>query len=248
MGEPPTITVKGYKVDPMLFNHGFPKGCGPYQCDGNCCCDGVWVDLKEKDRILAEKDLIKKYMDDTQNKNHEEWFAEHDEDPDFPSGAAEGTSVHNNGCVFLNKDGLCVLQLAATKEGRHKWDIKPFYCVLFPVSVAEKTLTFDEHMEENGKSCCNIFPQFSVPMFRACKEEIVYAVGRGRVSRDGRALYGSIKNITQVIRKYHAMRFKGKIALVTGGVARYRAGDRAAVCGRRCDGRLYLQELEAAGG
>jgi Fe-S-cluster containining protein len=177
MGEPPTITVKGYKVDPMLFNHGFPKGCGPYQCDGSCCCDGVWVDLKEKDRILAEKDLIKKYMDDTQNKNHEEWFAEHDEDPDFPSGAAEGTSLHNNSCVFLNKDGLCVLQLAATKEGRHKWDIKPFYCVLFPVSVAEKTLTFDEHMEESEISCCNIFPQFSVPMFQACKEEIVYAVG-----------------------------------------------------------------------
>lgn len=177
MKKPPTLVVKGYEIDPLLFTHGYPPGCGPFQCDGKCCCDGVWVDLREKEKILEEKELIKKYMDETQNKNHDEWFAEYWEDSDFPSGAAVGTQVYRNGCVFLNKEGKCVLQLAATQEGRDKWDIKPFYCILFPVSVADNTLTFDEHMEEEGTRCCNIFENYHVPMFIACREEIVYSVG-----------------------------------------------------------------------
>ncbi len=177
MEKPPVLKVNGYEVDPMLFSHGFSKGSGPYQCDGTCCCDGVWVDIKEKDQVLKEKDLIKKYMDETQNKNHEEWFAEYWKDPDFPSGAAVGTTVYKKNCVFLNKEGRCVIQVAATQEGRDRWDIKPFYCVLFPVSVAENTLTFDEHMEEEGTSCCNVFPEYQTPMFEACKDELVYAVG-----------------------------------------------------------------------
>ncbi len=177
MEKTPVLKIKEYEVDPMLFSHGFSKGCGPYQCDGTCCCDGVWVDVKERDQILKEKDLIKKYMDDTQNKNHEEWFAEYWEDPDFPSGAAVGTTVYKNNCVFLNKEGRCVIQVAATQEGRDRWDIKPFYCVLFPVSVTEKTLTFDEHMEGEGTTCCNIYPEYQTPMFEGCKDELVYAVG-----------------------------------------------------------------------
>jgi len=177
MNKPPVLHIKGFDVDPILFSHGFPKGCGPYQCDGACCCDGVWVDIKERDRILEEKELIKKYMDETQNKNEEEWFAEYWENEDFPSGKAVGTTIQNKNCVFLNKEGRCVIQVATTLEGRDRWDIKPFYCVMFPVSVDEKTLTFDEHMEDEDASCCNIFPEYQTPMFAACKEELIYALG-----------------------------------------------------------------------
>jgi Fe-S-cluster containining protein len=177
MDRPQELEVKGYKVDPLLFSHGFPRGDGPDRCDGSCCCDGVWVDIRERDRILEEKELIKSYMDESQDKNHDAWFAEYWEDEDFPSGAAVGTTVREKGCVFLNKEGRCVLQVAAMEEGRDRWDIKPFYCVLFPVSVAEGTLTFDEHMEETENRCCNIFPDYTTPMFVACREEIVYMVG-----------------------------------------------------------------------
>jgi Fe-S-cluster containining protein len=177
MKKPPVLIVKEYEIDPILFSHGFPQSCGPYRCDGACCCDGVWVDLKEKERILEEKELIKKYMDETQNKNHEDWFGEYWEDEDFPSGAAFGTTIHNNGCVFLNKEGRCVMQVAAMMEGRNRWDIKPFYCVLFPVSVADKTLTYDEHMEDEDAPCCNIYPKFHTPMFEVCKEELIFALG-----------------------------------------------------------------------
>jgi hypothetical protein len=176
MHEPSPLIVKGYKVDPIIFTQGYPKGCGPYECDSACCSDGVWVDLKERDKILEEQELIKNYMDETQDTDSKEWFDEYENDKDFPSGACVGTTTRERGCVFLNKSGLCSLQVAAASEGRHKWDIKPFYCILFPISIANNTITFDEHKQ--GESlCCTIHTRYVIPLFEACREELIYAVG-----------------------------------------------------------------------
>jgi hypothetical protein len=176
MHEPAQLIVKGYKIDPIIFSRGYPKGCGPYMCNSVCCSDGVWVDIKEKERILEEKDLIIRYMDDTQDTNPDAWFAEYEKDDDFPSGVCVGTTTRERGCVFLNKDGLCTLQVAAVGEGMHKWDIKPFYCVLFPISIADNTITFDEH-KQGESQCCTVHPAHLIPLFEACKAELVYAVG-----------------------------------------------------------------------
>ncbi len=176
MREPAPLHVKGYAIDPILFTQGYPKGCGPYACSSRCCSDGVWVDLKEKERIIEERELIQRYMDDTQDKDPDNWFAECEDDDDFPSGVCEGTTVRSGGCVFLNKEGLCVLQVAAASEGRHKWDIKPFYCILFPISIANKTITFDDH-KQGEVACCTIGRHHLIPLFQACKEELIHAVG-----------------------------------------------------------------------
>lgn len=167
----PEKYVNGIKIDPKIFTFKF--GC---KCNGECCHYGVYSDLKESERILSIKEKIFQIMDETQSKNVADWFEPAEEDEDFESGVTVGIEVYNNKCSFLDKDGLCVLQRLAVMEGEHKWKYKPIYCVLFPLTIWENTLTIDdEHIDR--LSYCNKFPVADTSIFEACQEELKYFFG-----------------------------------------------------------------------
>lgn len=165
------LYIKGIKIDPNIFTFKF--GC---RCNGECCHYGVYTDLKEYEYILAIKDKIIPLMDETQSKNISDWFEPAEEDDDFESGVAVGTEIVNNKCTFLDKNGLCVLQRLALEEGEHKWKYKPIYCVLFPLTIYQNTLTIDdEHIDR--LSYCNKFPISDSSIFDACREELEFFFG-----------------------------------------------------------------------
>ncbi|MGQ9798522.1 MAG: DUF3109 family protein [Ignavibacterium sp.] len=166
------LFIKGIKIDPNIFTFKF--GC---QCNGECCHYGVYTDLKEYENILSIKDKIIPLMDETQSKNISDWFEPAQEDDDFESGVAVGTEIVNGKCAFLDKNGLCVLQRLALEEGEHKWKYKPIYCVLFPLTIYQNTLTIDdEHI--NRLNYCNKFPISDSSIFDACKEELEFFFGK----------------------------------------------------------------------
>uniref|UniRef100_A0A832DIF0 DUF3109 family protein n=1 Tax=Ignavibacterium album TaxID=591197 RepID=A0A832DIF0_9BACT len=166
------LYLKGIKIDPNIFTFKF--GC---RCNGECCHYGVYTDLKEYEKILDIKDKIIPLMDETQSKNISHWFEPAEEDDDFESGVAVGTEIVNEKCAFLDKNGLCVLQRLALEEGEHKWKYKPIYCVLFPLTIYQNTLTIDdEHIDR--LSYCNKFPISDSSIFDACKEELEFFFGK----------------------------------------------------------------------
>ena len=169
--------VNQYLVSPELFVKGYPVGSGPCSCTSTCCEGGVYADLRERDNILRHADMIKKHMDETQTRDIERWFdTEELEDSDFASGRCIGTAEVNGKCAFLNERGWCSLQVAATAEGMHKWAIKPLYCVLYPIEITGKVISFD-WMLQNEQACCSIQSMFQVPLFEACREELVHLLG-----------------------------------------------------------------------
>lgn len=166
------LFIKGIKIDPNIFTFKF--GC---RCNGECCHYGVYTDLKEYENILSIKDKIIHLMDESQSKNISDWFEPAEEDEDFESGVAVGTEIINNKCSFLDKNGLCVLQRLALEEGVHKWKYKPLYCVLFPLTIYQNTLTIDdEHIDR--LTYCNKFPISDTSIFDACREELEFFFGR----------------------------------------------------------------------
>ena len=165
------FNINGIKIDPIIFTFKFR--C---KCTGECCHYGVYVDYKEYQEIINVKEKIISMMDETQTKNVKSWFDEPEEDDDFESGVAVGTSLHNDKCVFLDKEGLCTLQKLALKEGVDKWKYKPHYCILFPFIIYDNILTIDfEHLER--LKTCNIQKQQNITMFEYCKEELVHLFG-----------------------------------------------------------------------
>lgn len=161
----------------VLFEKGFPSGGGPCTCSSVCCEGGVYVDIRERDAILAHKAMVKKYMDETQTTDDSVWFEEieHD-DADFPSGKCVGTQEINNKCAFLDKSGRCSIQLACASEGMHKWALKPLFCILYPIEITDKVVSFDEMLQDE-QSCCSVNQKFAVPLFEGCKEELVHFIG-----------------------------------------------------------------------
>ncbi len=171
------ITVKGYTFGQELFTRGFAAGSGPCRCSSDCCSSGVYVDLAERENILSLKDKIKQQMDETQTRDENIWFdREIENDPDFVSGRSVGTSVVNDKCAFLNGQGHCSIQLAAVAEGLDRWAWKPLYCILYPIEITNREIGFDPMLQDE-KPCCSIGGSFEIPLFRACKDELVHLLG-----------------------------------------------------------------------
>lgn len=171
------LEVKGFSISPELFSKGYAPGAGPCTCTSVCCSGGVYADVTEREKILSYKEMIKKYMDETQITDESQWFDDHEfDDADFPSGRAVGTTVHNNKCVFLDTMGRCSIQLATTTEGMGRWSIKPLFCILFPVEITNKVIGFDDLLQDDA-TCCSVSTKFDVPLFEACKDELVHLLG-----------------------------------------------------------------------
>jgi Fe-S-cluster containining protein len=168
--------IKGLKIDPLIFTFPFVPGCNIGLCSGECCWYGVYVDLKEMENILANKEIIKQYMDETQTKDESKWFEGIEEDSDFESGYCAGTNLHNNKCVFLDKNGYCSLQKAAMDRGEFMWKYKPMYCVIFPLTIYNGTLTVDNEHIARLHYCSKARHQTST-VFDATKNELIYLLG-----------------------------------------------------------------------
>ncbi|HEX9005767.1 MAG TPA: DUF3109 family protein [Bacteroidota bacterium] len=171
------LSVKGYQISPDLFKKGFPAGGGPCTCTARCCEGGVYVDLRERDWILAHQELIKQQMDETQSKDAATWFEQEVyEHTDFPSGRCIGTQEINQKCTFLDGQGRCSLQVASVAAGQHKWTLKPLYCILYPIEITDKVVGFDNLLQEE-EHCCTICERFAMPFFQGCREELVHLLG-----------------------------------------------------------------------
>ncbi|MDP4237734.1 MAG: DUF3109 family protein, partial [Bacteroidota bacterium] len=177
------LTVKGFKVDELIFTQGFVNYCDIDKCGGGCCHSGVYVDSKEYENILIHKDDIISVMDETQIKDPAQWFdGEWIEDADFPTGRATGTQVHDRdggisgfteGCVFLDKRHFCSIQVAAASKGLHRWAWKPTYCIMFPITVTEATITYDDSHSVDLHYCGpNGAGNYVHSVYEAMKEEL----------------------------------------------------------------------------
>lgn len=165
-------------VDSKLLEARFTGSCSMSNCRGDCCRYGVWVDLKERDLILSHSAMIIRHMEPHQEKNPEQWFEQRDiADPDFPSGRAIGTQERPTGCVFLDSNGRCVLQKAASAEGLYKFYLKPFFCVAYPITIEGHTLTLDDEEFPENFHCCSARPGGSKTVLDICEEELQFTLG-----------------------------------------------------------------------
>lgn len=179
-----SIEINGLKIDPIIFTQGFVPKCNMPICNGQCCDWGVYMDSEFPEVIMRhEKDIID-VMDEQQIKDSTKWFDEKPfEDHDFPSGEAIGTQTYktkfgNEQCVFKGLNNYCALQVAAEKKGYHKWEIKPKYCIMYPITIVDNTLTYDDEHSQNLDYCgIHKKENFVQTVFEAMKEEIIYILG-----------------------------------------------------------------------
>ena len=156
----------------------FDTACSVYKCDAKCCSMGVFADVAERDHILRHVDLVRQYMEPDQEHDPDRWFEKSEiEDPDFPSGRCVGTEATPRGCIFLQSNGRCVLQIAATEEGHDKAFLKPFYCFAYPVTIDHGVLMIDQPDFVHRPQCCTGVPGGTRKAIDVCREELEFVLG-----------------------------------------------------------------------
>ena len=179
------IPIGDLKVDARVLESRTVGRCRNEECRAMCCSHGVYVDLAHAGRIVEEAELIKPHLP-REYHNVDNWFdGDVAEDADFPSGHRVGTQVvpdpgklEDTSCVFLRPDNRCALQVASLALGRHPWDLKPYYCALYPLILLGDRLQLDDDnsLYRNGASCQRAEPEL-VPLYILFKEELVLGLG-----------------------------------------------------------------------
>ena len=160
-------------VSEDFFRARFPKACATCRCNANCCKNGVWTDLQERDTILRNADLIRNQMDPDQEQNADRWFdTELREDTDYPSGRSVSTQVYRGACVFLNKARRCVLQKASQNQSLK--NLKPFFCLAFPITIEKGQLKIDNGFNSD---CCTLALDGVLDVFEVCAAELTHVLG-----------------------------------------------------------------------
>jgi len=176
------VKVGRLSVDPAMLEARFAAGCNTGQCRGVCCRSGVWLDVEERERVLAHAGLVRDAMDPGQPRDTRRWFSRRRvADADFPSGRAVHTRVKDGRCVFLNGEGRCVLQKASS--ARPGLRLKPFFCTAFPVTIAHGTLMLDDEDYRAGQPCCAATKGGPLTVFDTCGRELRHVLGAAGVSR-----------------------------------------------------------------
>jgi Fe-S-cluster containining protein len=176
-----TVQIGPWKVELRLAT-GRIEGGGPLnvaeECGGHCCRHGVYVSLPDRDRILEYADRVQQVMDGTQTTDPGQWFEENiEEDEDYPGGLCVGTGTHEGKCVFLDAEGLCVLQALEPRLGLPEGErLKPFYCRLFPLTTWYGRLEFDD-MCDGVRPCCTLASDGRTPAIDAYAFELKEVLG-----------------------------------------------------------------------
>jgi hypothetical protein len=179
------ISIGQLKIDPRLLETRPTGRCLVQECRAKCCGYGVYVDLADASRIMEHAELIKPHLPaDCQDVDN--WFdGGVKDDTDFPTGTKVGTQIipdrqnpAGSRCIFLRPDQRCALQVASVAAKRDKWDLKPFYCCLYPVTLLDNGLELDEENEIYGLGGSCQRPGPAVPLYKLLKEEMVLALGQ----------------------------------------------------------------------
>ena len=167
--------VAELKVSDELLALRFRSGCSMYNCRSECCGGGASIDIAERDKILANVELVHSLMDSDQERDTGVWFEDDIDDRDFPSGHAVTTRMHNDRCVFLNGAGLCVLHIAEGRMGEGAV-LKPFFCRAFPICLNNGVLTYDNQFETETQ-CCGPVAEGGLTIFDVCAFELEHVLG-----------------------------------------------------------------------
>ena len=122
-------------------------------CDLNVSIEGTWLEERIERMLNAHPDA------------------------DFPSGECTTTAVKENSCVFLNKDGNCVVHIAESHVPKGFGYLKPFFCRAFPVCILNSTLCVDDEQCPDEHKCCGPLKNGPLTILDICAFELEFMLG-----------------------------------------------------------------------
>ncbi len=133
------VIIGRYRLSPEFFRKTRLRNRCRLQCAEACCDEGVYLSLYDAHRILARRDEIQPYLE--QPLDFDAW--------DLSRAADISTPVRNEGtpqqqCWFLDKNKCCVLHKLAIDKQIPVSSIKPYFCLMFPLTLTDIDINVNE--------------------------------------------------------------------------------------------------------
>lgn len=164
-----------HSVDTEIFTRTYFMHCMQCTfCNDQCCSFGADIDMINVDRIMKHKEDLEEFT----GVKSKHWFYLNKRkwDHEYPGNEYTRISKRNNSCVFLNPKGRgCMLHSYAIEKGIDYRELKPFFCVVFPVTYYEGTLVVPDEVNEKTLACLGDGPD----LYQGAREAIRYYFGDG---------------------------------------------------------------------
>jgi Fe-S-cluster containining protein len=126
------VTIGNFRLSPELFVRSRLVNRCLRRCAGDCCDEGVFLTLYDARRIIERRDEIQPYL--TRPFDFDTWDISH------PANIA--TPLQNEGtldqrCWFFTQGRRCALHALALDRNFPIKSIKPFFCLLFPLTLVD---------------------------------------------------------------------------------------------------------------
>jgi Fe-S-cluster containining protein len=147
------LNVAGISL--QLTRKIYVAGASVRNCNGRCCRGGTTVSVEERDRILEHAKIVAEAMTSRARRTPSRWFNRRVvRDDDFTAGRTTDTRVLDGACVFYRTDGLCALQVAASRRLGSPYSLKPAVCLLWPLCVQDRCLEAGYAWFTRRQECC----------------------------------------------------------------------------------------------
>ncbi len=167
------IIIGPYRFSPELFQKTRLVNRCKIDCAEACCNEGCFLTIHDARRILARRDEIQPYL--IEPLDFDSWDLSRPANIATPV-RAEGTSEQQ--CWFLNQDKCCVLHALAIEKGIPVPSIKPYFCLMFPLTLIDIDINVNEIAIDNkAYSTCLTEGDHESYLYQQFETELRHYVG-----------------------------------------------------------------------
>ena len=135
-----SVIIGPYYIAPELVQkRKLRNRCKEGVCDGACCSTGALLTLYDAQRIVAHGDALQPYLPEPYD------FAQWDfSRPSDTCTPMRNDHTSHEQCWFLTHNRRCAIHEYALDRGIPVKDIKPYFCLFFPLTLVDIDINVTE--------------------------------------------------------------------------------------------------------
>ena len=169
------VIIGSFRLSPEFFvKTRFVNRC-LHQCAAACCDEGSWLSLYEAHRIGDHRDEIQPYLE--QPLDFDAWDLSR---PSFLYTPLVDPETPRQRCAFFTRERRCALHALALDKAIPLRAIKPFFCILFPLTLVDIDINLTElALDAKAYETCLVEGEQETWLFEQFEPDLRRILGAG---------------------------------------------------------------------
>ncbi|MGB8644212.1 MAG: hypothetical protein WCF84_03185 [Anaerolineae bacterium] len=167
------ILIGSYRLSPEFFVKTRLVNRCKTDCAEQCCTEGCFITIHDARRVIKHREEIQPYL--VEPFDFDSWDVSRPANICTPV-RAEGTPHQQ--CWFLTQDKCCSLHTLAIDKGVPVPSIKPYFCLMFPLTLMDIDINVNEIAVDNkAYSTCLVEGSRETYLYQQFETELKQYIG-----------------------------------------------------------------------